>query len=74
MSGMLFYCYVLENFVKYVNASEIEANNADFDYVELDDNTREKINIVKLIAEIKEIMTEKGVFAKINRITAVFEV
>ena len=64
MSGMLFYCYVLENFVKYVNASEIEANNAEFDYVELDDNTREKINIVKLIAEIKEIMTEKGVFCK----------
>ena len=61
---MLFYCYVLENFVKYVNASEIEANNAEFDYVELDDNTREKINIVKLIAEIKEIMTEKGVFCK----------
>lgn len=30
--GMLFYRFISKNFVRYVNAGEIEAGNADFDY------------------------------------------
>lgn len=39
--GMLFYCYISENFVRYVNAGEIEAENTDFDYVKLNDKDAE---------------------------------
>ncbi len=35
--GMLFYRYISENFVKFVNAGEAEAGNNDFDYVTLSD-------------------------------------
>lgn len=39
--GMLLYCYISENFVRYVNAGEIEAENTDFDYVKLNDKEAE---------------------------------
>lgn len=35
--GMLFYRYISENFVKFVNAGEAEAGNNDFDYATLSD-------------------------------------
>lgn len=35
--GMLFYRYISENFVKFVNAGEAEAGNKDFDYATLSD-------------------------------------
>lgn len=35
--GMLFYRYISENFVKYVNAGEAEAGNTGFDYARLAD-------------------------------------
>lgn len=35
--GMLFYRYISENFVKFVNAGEVEAGNNDFDYATLSD-------------------------------------
>lgn len=39
--GMLFYRYISENFATYVNDSEAEAGNADFDYAELSDEDAE---------------------------------
>jgi len=35
--GMLFYRYISENFVKFVNAGEAEAGNNDFDYATISD-------------------------------------
>ena len=40
--GMLFYRYISENFVRYVNAGEIEAGNANFDYANLADKLPEQ--------------------------------
>ena len=39
--GMLFYRYISENFRNYINESEIEAGNADFDYAKLSDEEAE---------------------------------
>lgn len=39
--GMLFYRYISENFVRYVNAGEDEAGNANFDYASLSDSDAE---------------------------------
>ena len=41
--GMLFYRYISENFVRYVNAGEAEAGNANFDYASLSDSDAECI-------------------------------
>ena len=41
MLGMLFYRYISENFVKFVNAGELEAGNKDFDYAKFDDKDAE---------------------------------
>ena len=40
--GMLFYRYISENFVKYVNAGEAEAGNTGFDYARLADEDAEE--------------------------------
>lgn len=40
--GMLFYRYISENFVKYVNAGEAEAGNTGFDYARLADEEAEE--------------------------------
>ncbi len=32
---MLFYWYIFENFARYINAREVEAGNAGFDYANL---------------------------------------
>ena len=52
--GMLFYRYISENFVKYVNAGEIEAGNADFDYVKLNDKDAEEAR--------EDLVQSKGYF------------
>ena len=40
--GMLFYRYISENFIKFVNAGELETGNKDFDYAKLDNEDAEK--------------------------------
>lgn len=40
--GMLFYRYISENFVKYVNEGEAEAGNVGFDYARLADEDAEE--------------------------------
>ncbi len=35
--GMLFYRYISENFISYVNQGELEAGNIDFDYIKITD-------------------------------------
>ena len=52
--GMLFYRYISENFAKYVNAGEIEAGNADFDYANLSDSDAEPAR--------EELVDTKGYF------------
>lgn len=52
--GMLFYRYISENFVKYVNAGEMEAGNADFDYVKLNDKDAEEAR--------EDLVQSKGYF------------
>ena len=52
--GMLFYRYISENFVKYVNAGEIEAGNANFDYVKLNDKDAEEAR--------EDLVQSKGYF------------
>lgn len=39
---MLIYRCISENFVKYVNAGELEAGNMNFDYAKLDDESAEE--------------------------------
>ena len=52
--GMLFYRYISENFVRYVNAGEIEAGNANFDYANLADSDAEPAR--------EELVDTKGYF------------
>lgn len=52
--GMLFYRYISENFVKYVNAGEMEAGNKDFDYAKLDDENAEEAR--------EDLVQSKGYF------------
>lgn len=54
--GMLFYRYISENFVKYVNAGEIEAGNAEFDYAELSDDEAEEAK--------EDLVQSKGYFIR----------
>lgn len=39
--GFLFYRYISENLTNYLNRSEHEAGNRDFNYADLDDKTAE---------------------------------
>ena len=52
--GMLFYRYISENFVKYVNAGELEAGSLDFDYAKLDDEDAEEAR--------EDLVQSKGYF------------
>ena len=52
--GMLFYRYISENFVKFVNAGEAEAGNTDFDYAKLDDEAAEEAR--------EDLVQSKGYF------------
>jgi len=52
--GMLFYRYISENFIKYVNAGELEAGNRDFDYAKLDDEVAEEAR--------EDLVQSKGYF------------
>ena len=52
--GMLFYRYISENFVKFVNAGELEAGNKDFDYAKLDDEVAEEAR--------EDLVQSKGYF------------
>ena len=52
--GMLFYIYISENFVKYVNVGELEAGNEDFDYAKLDDEVAEEAR--------EDLVQSKGYF------------
>ena len=40
--GTMFYRYISENLTNYINAGEIEAGNADFDYAKLSDEEAEE--------------------------------
>ena len=51
---MLFYRYISENFVKFVNEGEIEAGNKDFDYAKLDDEDAEEAR--------EDLVQSKGYF------------
>lgn len=52
--GMLFYRYISENFVKFVNAGEVEAGNDNFDYAKLDDEVAEEAR--------EDLVQSKGYF------------
>ena len=52
--GMLFYRYISENFVKFVNAGELEAGNKDFDYAKLEDEVAEEAR--------EDLLQSKGYF------------
>ena len=52
--GMLFYRYISENFVKFVNVGELEAGNKDFDYAKLDDEVAEEAR--------EDLVQSKGYF------------
>ncbi len=52
--GILFYRYISENFVKYVNAGEIDAGNIQFDYAELTDIDAEEAR--------EDLIQSKGYF------------
>ena len=51
---MLFYRYISENLCNYINAGEIEAGNADFDYAKLSDEEAEEAR--------EGLVQEKGFF------------
>lgn len=53
--GMLFYRYISENITEYLNKTEHEAGNTDFDYKNFDDNQINK-------ETIDEIVDTKGYF------------
>lgn len=52
--GMLFYRYISENFVKFVNAGEADAGNADFNYAALSDEDAEQAR--------EDLVQSKGYF------------
>lgn len=52
--GMLFYRYISENFVKFVNVGELEAGNKDFDYAKLEDEAAEEAR--------EDLVQSKGYF------------
>ena len=52
--GMLFYRFISENLTVYINAGEHEADNLDFDYLDLPDS--------QALVGLKETVAEKGFF------------
>ena len=77
--GTMFYRYISENLTNYINAGEQDAGNTDFDYAKMSDDeaedTKEKIDIVKLNAEIEEIVDREQVLRdEIAKIIAEIEV
>lgn len=52
--GMLFYRYISENFVKFVNAGEVDAGNTDFNYATLSDEDAEQAR--------EDLIQSKGYF------------
>lgn len=52
--GTMFYRYISENLCNYINAGEIEAGNADFDYAKLPDEEAEEAR--------EGLVQEKGFF------------
>ena len=54
VQDMLFYRYISENFVKFVNVGELEAGNKDFDYAKLDDEVAEEAR--------EDLVQSKGYF------------
>ena len=52
--GAMFYRYISENFVAYINAGEIEAGNTSFDYTEMSDIEAEEAR--------ESLVEEKGFF------------
>lgn len=40
--GTMFYRYISENITNYINAGEIEAGNAEFDYAQMSDDDAEE--------------------------------
>ena len=52
--GMLFYRFISENLVSYINAGEQKAGDLDFDYVELDDE--------RALNGRSDIIKEKGFY------------
>ena len=52
--GTMFYRYISENLCNYINAGEIEAGNADFDYAKLSDEEAEEAR--------EGLVQEKGFF------------
>lgn len=56
--GMLFYRYISENFIKFVNAGELEAGNKDFDYSKLDDEDAEEAreDLMKNVPKLRTIL------------------
>ena len=52
--GMLFYRYISENFVKFVNTGEVDAGNADFNYTMLSDEDAEQAR--------EDLIQSKGYF------------
>ena len=52
--GILFYRYISENLINYINKAEIEAGEIDFNYANLDDEDAEQIR--------EDIINDKGFF------------
>ena len=52
--GAMFYRYISENITAYINAGEIEAGNADFDYAKMSDSDAESAR--------DSLVEEKGFF------------
>jgi type I restriction enzyme M protein len=52
--GFLFYRYISENIINYINETEYSTGDLNFDYKKLSNNDAEKIR--------KEIIEEKGYF------------
>lgn len=52
--GFMFYRYISENLIDYINQGEIEAGEVDFNYAELSDEDAEQVR--------KDLVKEKGFF------------
>ena len=61
--GIMFYRYISENLTNYINADEIAAGNADFDYAKLSDEEAEQALTAKQEAGglLKEEVTSEEI-------------
>lgn len=57
--GIMFYRYISENLTNYINADEIAAGNADFDYAKLSDAEAEQ-------ARDDLVQTKVSLFCRLN--------